>query len=222
MHDQPQAVLCDVIGCRQTAAWKRTETLIGNFSELLCEAHYDHLCQIRPLLSSLYTAIGADQQTAQYAEPGRENGRRACRHLALIQVYADQPEKSRAHLATVHYCALEAEPPGSILVEVASVFCGPDGEAVDEKTCTVLRYEQRCRPVQLARGARTASQPRDPSAQPDPDAVQPTAGMDVRERIAAVWARSQVLMVKAKRLQRDARITSTWCGPGEAEESVSS
>jgi len=52
---------CDVIGCRQIASWRRSETLVGNFSDFLCECHYEQIWQARPLIASHYTVIVANQ-----------------------------------------------------------------------------------------------------------------------------------------------------------------
>src|SRR5579862_2946518 len=84
---------CDVIGCRQAVVWRLRETLVGNFSEFLCDAHYKQLWETRPFLASHYRATTADQRMAQEASE-RESGKRPCRHLALIQAYAEQAPES--------------------------------------------------------------------------------------------------------------------------------
>src|SRR5262249_38275211 len=77
---------------------------------------------------------------------------------------------------------------------------GPDGEPVDRESCTILRFEQRCRPGQLARGS-SAPGGRE-SAPTALDAELP----DLQSQVEAARARARVLRVKANRVRRNARI----------------
>jgi len=51
------AVPCDVIGCRRPAEWKRPATLLSNFSEHLCEPHYEALSLTHPYRAGQYERL---------------------------------------------------------------------------------------------------------------------------------------------------------------------
>ena len=51
------ALHCEVIGCQRLAEWKRSPTLVGNFSEYLCEQHYESLSQAHAQLALHYERL---------------------------------------------------------------------------------------------------------------------------------------------------------------------
>ena len=192
---------CDVIGCREAATWQRSVTLVGNFSEFLCELHHGRLEQTRPLVAGHYTPMEDNLQSAQQAQPERKRGTRTCLHLAVTSLPSEQPGSlAPVRSVAVDYCTLVGEAPRSVPMDGPLLLNGPDGEPVDRETCTILRYEQRCRPEQLAHG---------PKASGDRGEVVPgldTGSMDLRSQLDPERALSRLLRIKARRVRRDARL----------------
>jgi len=153
MDGQPEVILCDFIGCRQTAAWRRSETLAGSFSELLCEVHYEQLWQTNPLIATHYSSIGLPlqetEETAVVAAPQSESeqadGARECPYLAVRSYPYTRKGRPNLLMVPVEYCAIVGDLQRHATTDELPVFYGPTGELVERQTCKVARYERSCR-----------------------------------------------------------------------------
>jgi hypothetical protein len=63
MNGQPEPLHWDVIRCSHIATWRRSETLVANYSAFLCEVHYEDLWQTKPRIAAHYSAVAPFRQS---------------------------------------------------------------------------------------------------------------------------------------------------------------